>query len=138
MSIWETNSPEETFELGKLIASHVCPGDVLLLRGILGSGKTTLTKGIIHALTGIEQSIIDSPTFTYVNEYTNDVYHFDFYRIQTTDTFYHLGFDEYFQGNTICLVEWPERCDGVFPPSSRILEISYVSEKKRSIRLEEK
>lgn len=136
MQSWETNSPEETFEAGKKIASQLRPGDVLLIEGALGAGKTTLTKSIIQTLTGIDKEYIDSPTFTYVNEYGNEVYHFDLYRLQNEETFYQLGLDEYFHNRSLCIVEWPERCKTAFPSSAYRLQITPLSEEKRTITLE--
>ncbi len=121
--------------VGQTIASQIRPGDVLLLHGDLGAGKTTLSKSIIHSLTGVDPMLIDSPTFTYVNEYSPNIFHFDLYRLTSEETFYEKGFDEYFSENTICIVEWPERCMRVFPPRSTHIYIEYKNT-GRTIRVE--
>ena len=106
-----TKSPEETMKLGERLAGLFRPGDIVGLYGDLGAGKTHLVKGIAAAL-GIPEAGVTSPTFTLMNEYAGpsfEVYHFDAYRIKSTDEFYELGFEDYFFGDGLCLIEWPEK-----------------------------
>lgn len=137
MPVWETTSPDEMDKIGKAIASQLRPGDTLLLHGGLGAGKTTLSKSIIHTLTGIDKTHVNSPTFTYVNEY-NAVYHFDLYRLRNAEEFFRKGLDDYFHEESICLVEWPERCPDALPPNARLLHITLDSAGKRTITLEDR
>lgn len=102
-------SVAETHRLGMSLGALLAPGDVVLLEGDLGAGKTALTQGIGAGL-GV-RSIINSPTFTILKEYTGrlPLYHFDLYRIESPDEIYTLGFDDYFNGEGVCVVEWAER-----------------------------
>ncbi len=117
--IIETNSPEETFALGEKIGKEAKPGQVITLIGDLGVGKTVFTQGIAKGL-GIEEPI-SSPTFTIVQEYESGrlpFYHFDVYRIGDVEEMYDLGYEDYFFGDGVCLIEWaslirellPENC----------------------------
>jgi len=103
-----SNNPGETLEIGKWFAGNLQSGAIVCLFGNLGSGKTTLSRGICEGL-GIKD-FITSPTFTLINEYQGrlPVYHFDFYRIGSSLELYELGLDEYLYGEGVCLIEWPE------------------------------
>ncbi len=100
---------EATQRLGEQLGRLVVPGDVVLLQGDLGSGKTAFTQGIGCGL-GVAE-IINSPTFTILKEYTGrlPLYHFDLYRIDDPEELLALGFDEYFADDGVCVVEWAER-----------------------------
>ena len=110
-----TNNEEETKEFAKKIASKLKIGDVIVLSGELGSGKTKFTEGILTYF-GLEQEI-SSPTFTIVNEYTSkniNIYHFDVYRLADIDEFYARGGEEYFSKG-ICIIEWGEMIEEILP-----------------------
>ena len=110
-----TNNEEETKEFAKKIASKLKIGDVIVLSGELGSGKTKFTEGILTYF-GLEQEI-SSPTFTIVNEYTSkniNIYHFDVYRLADIDEFYAIGGEEYFTKG-ICIIEWGEMIEEILP-----------------------
>ncbi len=113
--IISTNSAEETEQFGHKLARQLKPGDVLAFFGDLGSGKTTLIKGICRGLE-IEENIT-SPTFTLINEYSGrfPVYHFDFYRIVSSQEVWELGCDEYFYGDGISLIEWADKIPDLLP-----------------------
>ena len=115
----DTFSENETIILGTKIARFLTTGDVIALFGELGSGKTCIIKGICQGLAVKED--VTSPTFTIINEYINKfpIYHFDFYRINSDDEIYGLGYEEYFYGSGICLIEWADRIEK-FLPSNRI------------------
>jgi tRNA threonylcarbamoyladenosine biosynthesis protein TsaE len=102
-----THSEEETRDLGQKLGTVLKPGHVISFSGSLGSGKTTMIKGICAGLD--VQETVTSPTFTLINEYSGrvPVYHFDFYRIQEPEELTDLGLEEYFFGDGICLIEWP-------------------------------
>ena len=109
------NSEKETIELGKKIAENLKIGDVFVLTGDLGSGKTKLTEGILTYY-GL-QNEISSPTFTIVNEYQTEnfpIYHFDVYRLQDSDEFLSIGGDEYFEKG-VSIIEWGEIIEDVLP-----------------------
>ncbi|MFC4075299.1 tRNA (adenosine(37)-N6)-threonylcarbamoyltransferase complex ATPase subunit type 1 TsaE [Salinithrix halophila] len=109
-----TNSADETRELAGRLAERFQPGDVVALEGDLGAGKTTFSQGVAKGL-GIEESI-DSPTFTLIKEYGEGrlpFYHMDVYRLDSPDE--ELGWDEYFYGDGVTLVEWAERIQNWLP-----------------------
>ena len=110
-----SNSEKDTIELGKKIASQLQIGDIIILSGDLGSGKTKLTEGILTYFN--LQDEISSPTFTIVNEHhsgNTNIYHFDVYRLQDVDEFYAIGGEEYLS-NGICIIEWGEIIESVLP-----------------------
>lgn len=102
-------SHEETLKLGKAIGEALKPGDVLLLKGDLGAGKTTFTQGLANGLNVDE--FVNSPTFVIINEYFSGklpLYHMDLYRLDNESQLYDLGVEEYFYGNGVSVVEWPD------------------------------
>ena len=111
----ETNSPEETVELGRELGARLGPGDVLALVGPLGAGKTQLTKGLALGV-GVAGPVT-SPTFKLVNEYRGRVvlYHIDAYRLRGADDLIALGCDELFDGDGAAVVEWAERVAAALP-----------------------
>ncbi len=105
--IIETNSEQETYAYGGSLAQKVVPGQVIALIGDLGVGKTVLTKGLAAGL-GITEPV-SSPTFTILQEYEEGrlpFYHFDVYRIADPEEMDEIGYEDYFYGNGVCLVEW--------------------------------
>lgn len=124
---------EETYKIAKDFASTLKPNDIVLLNGDLGAGKTTFTKGIAKAL-GIE-SVITSPTFNFMKEYTGGripLYHFDMYRVSCEDELYELGLHEYLNMDGVCVIEW-NKFENLKNP--KIVEISVVSTNKRRINI---
>ena len=111
--------PDEaaTLALGAALARVMRAGLVIHLSGDLGSGKTTLTRGLLRALG--HAGPVKSPTYTLVELYVisgYSVYHFDFYRFNSPEEWYDAGLEEYFDGASICIVEWPEKAGGFGPP----------------------
>ena len=112
----ETNSPEETYEYGKKMGMQASNGQVYCLNGDLGVGKTVFTQGFAAGL-GIKDSV-NSPTFTIVQEYDDGrlpLYHFDVYRIGDVDEMDEMGYEDYFYGDGVCLIEWSERIREILP-----------------------
>ena len=133
-----TASEEETRSLGHRIAGRLQRGDVVALYGDLGAGKTVLTKGIGSAL-GIGQDLITSPTFTLLNEYTSaemPLFHFDAYRIEAPEEFYDLGYEDYFFGDGVCIVEWAGKVELLLPGDAVRLRLEHAGDGKRRIALE--
>lgn len=130
----ETASPAETVALGRHLASHLQPGDVLALYGDLGAGKTHLVKGLCDGL-GIAPETVSSPTFTIVNEYAGalPVFHFDAYRIERPEEFFELGYEDYFFGDGVTVVEWPERVEALIPEHALRLRLSHVGGDRRRV-----
>ncbi len=115
MKQYISNSEKDTMLLATRLASKLTNGDTIVLSGDLGSGKTKFTQGFLSYF-GLE-SEISSPTFTIVNEYHKNsvhIYHFDVYRLNSSDEFYAIGGEQYFQQG-ICLVEWGEQLREVLP-----------------------
>ncbi len=113
--ILKSNSEVETKEFAKRLASNLTKGDVIVLSGNLGSGKTKFTEGFLTYF-GLENDI-SSPTFTIVNEYIKNninIYHFDVYRLEDSSEFYAIGGDEYFEKG-ICIIEWGELIEDALP-----------------------
>ena len=122
----ETRSPEETFAVGKSLGEKAFPGQVLTLTGDLGVGKTVFTQGLAEGL-GIEEPV-NSPTFTIVQVYEEGrlpFYHFDVYRIGDIDEMYELGYEEYFYGNGVCIVEWADLIEDIIPEDAIRIDIEY-------------
>lgn len=111
---------------------------VVLFRGEMGAGKTTLIRAIMAEL-GSEDTI-SSPTFAIVNHYSTGtgeaVYHFDFYRIERPEEAFDFGYEEYFYSGDLCLVEWPEKIEGLLPEEVMTITITADSEEERTITID--
>ncbi len=121
----ETFGAEETFALGRKIGEAAVPGQVYALNGDLGVGKTVFTQGVAKGL-GIEGAV-SSPTFTILQIYEEGrlpFYHFDVYRIGCVEEMDEIGYDEYFYGDGICLIEWAELIEDILPDHCRKITIS--------------
>lgn len=128
--IIETNSPEETFALGEKIGTEAQPGQLYTLIGDLGVGKTVLTQGIAKGL-GIEEPIC-SPTFTIVQVYEEGrmpFYHFDVYRIGDIEEMDEIGYEDYFYGQGLTMVEWANLIEEILPETYREVKIEKDLEK---------
>lgn len=116
--IIETNSAEETFAFGKKIGKMAKPGQIYTMIGDLGVGKTVFTQGLAQGLDITEP--ISSPTFTIIQEYEEGrlpFYHFDVYRIGDIEEMEEIGYDDYFFGNGVCMIEWANLIDELIPDS---------------------
>ena len=133
-----TRSAAETRALGKKLAARLQPGDVLLLEGDLGAGKSELTRGIAKGL-GVAETVT-SPSFTILNVYESGrypLYHFDWYRLESSDELYELGMDEYLGGDGIAVVEWPGRCPDAVPEGAVRIRMTAAGDNERIIESEE-
>jgi len=132
-----TNSAAETRELGKRLAEKLQAGDVILLEGDLGAGKSEFARGTAAGL-GVQETVT-SPSFTILNVYESGrlpLYHFDWYRLESSEELYELGMDEYLGGNGIALVEWPEQCPDAVPENCLRIRITATGENSRQIKAE--
>ena len=114
--IIETNSAEETYALGKKQGEAAKPGQIYTLIGDLGVGKTVFTQGMAHGLEITEP--ISSPTFTIIQEYEEGrlpFYHFDVYRIADPEEMEEIGYDDYFFGQGVCMIEWANLIEELLP-----------------------
>lgn len=117
------NNLEETEKFGIKLGKLLKRGDILCLNGDLGAGKTTLTKSIGLGL-GVDE-YITSPTFALINQYSGriPVYHFDVYRLENAHELYDLGFDDYFYGNGVCIIEWADKIERMIPKERTVIDI---------------
>ncbi len=115
--IYTSSSPEETQELGQTLGEILQRGDVICLFGDLGAGKTCFAQGVAWGAGFPQDDYISSPTFTLINEYAGKwpIYHLDFYRIKNPQELLDLGYEEYFFGQGIVVIEWADRVDGFLP-----------------------
>lgn len=130
LKIYETNSPEETFRLGEELGRKACPGEIYTLLGDLGVGKTVFTQGVARGL-GIDGPV-SSPTFTIVQVYEEGrlpFYHFDVYRIGDVEEMEEIGYEDYFYGDGVCLVEWANLIEELLPLNHRKITIEKNPEK---------
>jgi tRNA threonylcarbamoyladenosine biosynthesis protein TsaE len=132
---WDLSLPDEaaTLGLGRWLAAGVGPGRVLHLRGDLGAGKTTLVRGLLRALG--EAGRIKSPTYTLVELYSVsslNLYHFDLYRFKDKNEWLSAGFGEYFNPDSACIVEWPERAGDLLPPPDMEVLLQMEGEARRA------
>lgn len=112
MKTYQTHSAEETTELGRRLAADLKPGSIVLLRGDLGAGKTTMVKGIAEGFQAAKADDVTSPTFTLIHEYRGPavtLYHIDLYRIDTQRELDTLALDDLMTPNSILLIEWGEK-----------------------------
>ena len=138
MSAFElvSHSPEETQKLGQRLGELAQPGDVILLVGNLGTGKTCLTQGIAWGL-GIKEYAL-SPSFVIIRELYGrlPLYHIDLYRLDRIEESMDLGLDDYLYGRGVCVVEWAEKALSLMPPECLLIRLDYLSDTERRLRLE--
>ena len=131
-----THSPGETRAFGERLARQLRAGDVLLLEGNLGAGKSELTRGIARGL-GVTDTVT-SPSFTILNVYEDGrvpLYHFDWYRLQSAEELYEMGMDEYLGGDGVAVVEWPSQCPEAIPEDCLEVAIEPLGESERRLTL---
>lgn len=118
-----SHSAEETEHLGEMLAASLSPGSVLAYTGALGMGKTAFTRGLARGL-GC-RGRVTSPTFTVVNEYDGDppLFHFDMYRLNSSDDLFDIGWEDYLNRGGICAVEWSERVADSLPDDTVFIDI---------------
>lgn len=132
-----SHSLEDTIAFGRRLGELLGPGDVVALRGPLGSGKTTLTKGLAEGLGVPQPRWVTSPTFVLVHQYQGrlPVYHIDAYRLRGPADAEAIGTDEMFFGDGVTIVEWAERIEAALPPERLEITLEIVGEQEREITL---
>lgn len=133
---YRVHSAAETDRLGRLIGQSSHGGEVMALYGELGTGKTTLVRGVATGL-GAPPRSVTSPTFTLVHEYRGRLRlaHVDLYRVQTPAELHHIGLSEYLDGRTVVAVEWAEKAEGELPDDRLEVYLSHCGRTAREIRL---
>jgi tRNA threonylcarbamoyladenosine biosynthesis protein TsaE len=129
-----TSSPEQTWEIGRLLGMLLDAGDTICLYGDLGAGKTNFACGIARGL-DVREQYITSPTFTFVNEYQGRVplYHLDLYRLKGPDELESIGFDEYIESDGVTVIEWADRAEDELPAERLSVYLSTVDEMSREL-----
>lgn len=133
---FESNSTDETIKFAKDLSGELKPGDVVALTGELGAGKTCFTKGLAEGM-GVT-GYVKSPSFTILNIYDDGrlpFYHIDLYRIENKLELVDLGLDEYVYGKGVTVIEWAERIEDELPPNTIRINIEYIDETKRKIKV---
>lgn len=131
-----THSAEETIAFGRELATQLTPPKLVLLRGDLGAGKTTMVKGIADAFNAAKEDDVTSPTFTLIHEYRGPevtVIHIDLYRIDTEKELATLGLDDYMRDDTVLLIEWGEKFPRLLKEKDVEIVIERVSDCERCI-----
>ena len=119
-----SHSPEETEHIGEMLGRRLRPGTVVAYRGGLGTGKTAFTRGLARGLGCAGR--VTSPTFTIVNEYdgATPLFHFDMYRLGSSDELFDIGWEDYLTRGGVCAVEWSERVDDAMPADTLWVDIA--------------
>ena len=131
-----THGPEETEALGQRLAERLCPGDVIAYYGDLGAGKTAFTRGLARGL-GIPEAVT-SPTYTIVNEYLSGrmpLFHFDMYRLGSSDELFDIGWEDYLARGGVCAVEWSENVEDALEDAITVC-IRRLGEQEREVSIE--
>jgi len=132
-----SRSPEETRTIGKALGRCLQPGDVLLLQGPFGAGKTCLAQGIASGLGVVDY--VKSPSFTLINEHRTQeghpLYHIDLYRIGAPDEAHSFGMEDYLGGDGVCIIEWSERADSIMPLTNLRIIFSISEDDNRLLTL---
>lgn len=134
--IINSNSDTETEKLGEQLAELLTSGDVIAMTGDLGAGKTALTRGLARGLG--YSGRVTSPTFTIVNEYHGGrlpLFHFDMYRLSSSDDLYDIGFDDYLSQGGVCAIEWANNVEDALPHGTIYIKLSRVSDTERTIEI---
>ncbi len=130
-----TSCSEETQALGRQLAAGLEPGDVIAMIGELGSGKTCIIQGICQGLDVVDD--VTSPTFTLINEYQGrlPVYHFDLYRLDDSESVLDIGFDEYVDGDGVCLIEWADKFPEILPEDRTEIRLNVLDADRRELKI---
>ncbi len=126
-----SKSEKQTLKIGEEFAKTLKGGDVVLLHGDLGAGKTAFTKGVAKGLKINKE--ITSPTYAYMNDYDGVLYHYDCYRLTSGEDAEALGLTDYFYGDGICVIEWSENIKSVLPKQVKEVTINKIDQKTREI-----
>ena len=131
MAIYISNSREDTENFACEYVKTLRAGDVVLLDGDMGAGKTVFAKGVARGLNIQEE--VTSPTYAYMNDYDGRLFHYDCYRIETVEQAERLGLADYFEMGGICLVEWAQNIAPLLPPKTKRVVIRKINENEREI-----
>lgn len=127
-------SAAETELIAEAFSKEIREGDIVCLNGDLGAGKTHFVRGFVKGF-GLHSDIVSSPTFTIINEYDGKlpVYHFDCYRLELFNEAIEIGAEEYFYGNGVCIIEWPDKIQEILPDHTIDIKINVTGKEEREI-----
>jgi tRNA threonylcarbamoyladenosine biosynthesis protein TsaE len=131
-----SHGAEQTRRLGAHLAYLLAPGDIVLLEGEFGTGKTTFVQGMARGL-GLDAHYVNSPTFTLINEYRGGrhrLYHVDLYRLEDEEQVATLGLEDYFDRSGVVAIEWPEQASPWLPDESLLVRFAHLSDTKRTLK----
>ena len=137
-TVFDTHTAEDTVALGGKLAARLVPPKLVLLRGNLGAGKTTLVKGIVKGFQAASQEDVTSPTFTLIHEYRSagvEIYHFDLYRVDTQRELETLGIDDLFGPRSLIIIEWGEKFERFRKERDVEIAIERTGENQRKIKV---
>lgn len=132
MKVFVSKSREQTEAFAEEYAKTLRAGDVVILDGEMGAGKTVFSKGVAKGL-GVEEEVT-SPTYAYMNDYGGRLFHYDCYRIESVEQAENLGLADYFEMGGVCLVEWAQNIAPLLPKTAKRVEIVKINENEREIR----
>ena len=131
MAVFISRSREQTQAFATEYAKSLKGGDIVLLDGDMGAGKTVFAKGVAQGL-GVQEEVT-SPTYAYLNIYGDYIYHYDFYRLSSGEEAELLGLNDYFNGENVCVFEWAKNVEEILPKNVKTVMIEKISEKERRI-----
>jgi len=137
-TVFDTHTTEDTVALGGKLAARLVPPKLVLLRGNLGAGKTTLVKGIVEGFQAASQEDVTSPTFTLIHEYRSagvEIYHIDLYRVDTQRELETLGIDDLFGPRSLIIIEWGEKFERFRKERDVEIAIERTGENQRRIKI---
>ena len=134
MAVFVSRGAEDTFNFGKKYAESLKGGDVVVLNGDMGAGKTVFSKGVAKGL-GIDDEVL-SPTYAYMNDYGGKLYHFDCYRLKDGAQAEALGLTDYFYADGVCLIEWAENIKSVLPENVKTVTFKKIADDIRELYYE--
>lgn len=141
MKTFLSHSEADTQQLGCRFGKQLHKNSVVYFLGELGAGKTTFIKGLVNGVSGYDPELVSSPTFAYLNIYSSrgdlTVYHFDLYRLKDSDEFLSMGFEEYFDRDGVCCIEWSERIADLLPPHAISVVMQHAGNHLRQIGFSE-
>ncbi|MFQ5500308.1 MAG: tRNA (adenosine(37)-N6)-threonylcarbamoyltransferase complex ATPase subunit type 1 TsaE [Candidatus Zixiibacteriota bacterium] len=131
-----SHGEQETFALAKRLAASFVSGDLLVLTGSLGAGKTVFVRGLAVGM-GHDEESVNSPSFTIVNEYPGPtpLFHFDLYRLSDPGELYEIGWDDYLSRNGVVVVEWGEKAEGMLPDRYYLIDFGLIDDLQREINI---
>ena len=132
MKVFVSKSREQTEAFAEEYAKTLRAGDVVILDGEMGAGKTVFSKGVAKGL-GVEEEVT-SPTYAYMNDYDGRLFHYDCYRIESVEQAENLGLADYFEMGGVCLVDWAQNIAPLLPKTAKRVEIVKINENEREIR----